>query len=285
MNSIRLNPLAALGLAVAVLLASSFAEARSIVRKTSNAIVYETPWNELLYAEKVEALHEAMEYVSEKLQVVFPESNTAAHMIDLMKDHEHEVDAILEDANNWIENANDGTRGFRLQSLLPTGIIVTVGGSFTANLKIGGGGSMAMGFVFVPKKIERFHIQQNRVTTSYYQMDWAIIGLPSANLGVGIGGGAKLRVGAGFIWGELSDASSLTGAVAGLSGNLNLGFGNNIKALLVKRSVKSPWPENIMVIPAWEMGPSAEASIHGNVGPILPMGGLFRLLTGNFNKD
>jgi hypothetical protein len=159
--------------------------------------------------------------------------------------------------------------------------MISVGGKFTANLKIGGGGSGNITFIIVPTKVERYNIAEKRITTTYFELKYSTVLLPYIDMGVGIGGGATVRIGLGLIWGTLSQPQDFYGTMVGASGNLALGFGNNIKAFALVNNYSQMKVSNFVVLASYEFGPTAEASIHFTAGQVIPLEGVLKALLGS----
>jgi hypothetical protein len=89
-----------------------------------------------------------------------------------------------------------------------------VGGSWTLDIGIGGGGACDIGLVMVPTMVTRVNTKTKNVIT-YYEQSWALVAIPHLHAGVGAGAGASLTVaGIGFIFGEhLTNANEFVGAI------------------------------------------------------------------------
>jgi len=262
---------------------SSASFSKTIIKRYGDKIVYTTPWAELSMPEKIEAAEDAKNYIQSKLANIVT-SEKARDDISAILTKEAEIDAVINDATRWIESSNEMYLGIRLTDVKPTGFFITIGGAFSANLKIGGGAGGNIGFVFVPSKIQIYNIRKKQITSSYFTLKPAIIGMGNVDVGGGIGGGSCFRVGFGVIWGALTSPDDFRGVFVGISGTTSFGFGQNTKVFLLKNSSKD-YIQNVAFMTSWESGPVAEVSFHGTTGAIIPLSALVKLIFPNDGSE
>jgi hypothetical protein len=184
--------------------------------------------------------------------------------------------AVIADANAFEAGLNDMidytqkyygsvvSAGSTFTKAMPTGVVLFSGFEFTGGWAVSGGGSVMLGIVLVPMHVKRIDIDTQEAT-EYTDFDTNLIVWPTANVGVGAGGGANFRGGAGVIWGELNNAKEFAGLVVGVSGTANLGIGTNAKAQFLKNWKKQGAVSNFFITAGAEIGPAAKLEGHGNL--------------------
>jgi hypothetical protein len=122
---------------------------------------------------------------------------------------------------------------------LPSALLVYFGVSFQKNyLKIfSRGGSVTVGFVFVPVRVKR--ISRTDPTDSVEWVTWlensAMVVLPTYKIGPEtIAPKRSVLYGGGLIYGPLEQVSDLSGITVGVSSNINIGGGYNVKVVGVE---------------------------------------------------
>jgi hypothetical protein len=90
--------------------------------------------------------------------------------------------------------------------------------AWRARIRLTAGGSAYLGFVFAPYKEIRINNLTNEMVSSYY-LEPGVVVIPVANVGKNPATFAtgKMRLGFGFIWGEINQGSDFTGMMAGIS--------------------------------------------------------------------
>ncbi len=173
------------------------------------------------------------------------------------------------------------------------------------------GGSFTIGIVIVPVKVIKIHRITKDVEESWYRFRLSIVGIPDVNVVVQgqKRGKVGLRVGLGFVFGELQKPEDFSGFSIGYSlnykygskelatrvdkdGRSTLGFldsqgnwqervghGLNIKVAALKRSIKGAF-QNVYVIASSRLGLQQGRDHEYNAGPVIKLNKLIELLTG-----
>ena len=173
------------------------------------------------------------------------------------------------------------------------------------------GGSFTIGIVIVPVKIIKIHKITKEVATSWYRFRMSVVGIPDVNIVVQgqKRGKMGMRMGLGFVFGELQKPQDFSGFSIGYSlnykygatelahrfnkeGRSTLGFydkdrkwqermghGLNIKVAALKRSIKGTF-QNIYVIASSRLGLQQGSDHEYNAGPVIKLNQIIELLTG-----
>jgi len=173
------------------------------------------------------------------------------------------------------------------------------------------GGSFTIGIVIVPVKVTKIHKITKEVEESWYRFRMSIVGIPDVNIIVQgqKRGKVGLRLGVGFVFGELQKPQDFSGFSMGYSlnykygakeltprvdngGRTTLGYvddkgnwhermgaGLNIKVAALKRSLKGTF-QNIYVIASSRLGLQQGSDHEYNAGPVIKLNKLIELLTG-----
>jgi hypothetical protein len=264
---------------ICLVLLTSIVQARTTIHHSGSYIYYSTPFKDLDDQEKLESVNEAKAYVAEKLDTLMKSRNGS--MIDFVYDRESQIDGFVKKANRWLIDNERKAKQFKGMDVVPSGFFIVAGGKFTANLKIGGGGSLSVGFVFLPSKIEVYNVKEERFVRSYYTLSQSIIGIPFINVGAGLGGGGSFRLSIGLIFGDLSHATDFSGFTAGVQGSLAAVTGVDVSTFIVLKNLARPRIDNFVVMGTWQQGAVATAEIHGTTGIVLPINNVLKM----FFKD
>lgn len=178
------------------------------------------------------------------------------------------------------------------------------------------GGSFTIGVIIVPMKVIKIHKITKEVSESWYRFKMSIVGIPDVNLVVRgqKRGKAGLRMGLGFVFGELQDPKDFSGFSIGYSLNYKygaqeltprigkderstLGFydkdsnwqerkghGLNIKVAALKRKIRGIF-QNIYVIASSRLGLQQGSDHEYNAGPVIKLNKIIELLTGQDFSD
>ena len=175
------------------------------------------------------------------------------------------------------------------------------------------GGSFTIGIVIVPVKVIKIHKVTKDIEESWYRFRMSIVGIPDVNLVVQgqKRGKVGLRMGLGFVFGELQKPQDFSGFSVGYSLNYKygktelqhrtdddgrailgfydndgnwherMGHGLNIKVAALRRSIKgSAAFQNIYVIASSRLGLQHGSDHEYNAGPVIKLNKLVELLTG-----
>lgn len=196
-------------------------------------------------------------------------------LIESAKPFETDLDTIIAFTQKYY--ASKSSLGFGAADLLPSGFILFSGLEVSGGAVVSGGGSVMLGLVFVPVQIDIYEIDTNKYVRTYLSTDSTFVVWPSANFGIGVGGGSNFRGGIGFIWGELKKASDFKGLVLGGSGTASAGVGLNTKVQILKRDWAEPGAfNNTFITLALETGAVVKAEAHGNLSWIIDAQSFFK---------
>ena len=229
------------------------------------------PFHEMIQSRRMKLINDVQSVLISELSKHMPDDELSRSAINLLRDGSDDITSILGDLDGFVdEKVRDHETlqsVYSLYDAVPSAFVLLVGGKFTVNFKLGGGGSATFAIVVVPSKI----IKTNKITNKveeYYALRCGIVVLPVLNIGGGFGGGATVRAGAGLIWGDLQEPENFYGTSIGISGSLSAGVGNNFKIAML---LGLTGLKNIYATGTWEAGMNAELSAHLNIGAIVPI--------------
>jgi hypothetical protein len=104
----------------------------------------------------------------------------------------------------------------RIEDLIPTGFIIGVGVSGGGNFVVGMGGKALLTLIVVPLEVEKFNKATGEITT-HFEVSWSIGGIGQGNMGIGGSGTMAFHGAIGLIWGDMPNASTLTGPAIGMT--------------------------------------------------------------------
>ncbi len=268
-------------------------QAQSIVDEDDRYFYITTSWKEWTLKERQLVVERAAEVLSNKLRDIAEDFG----MTSTNDDDFNKIDMVLNQADEKFDDLKstmqkyldkDPNRGIKLGKInlslaaLPTAFFLVAGGKFTVNWKLGGGGSVNLGFTFLPQKVIQIDKVSGNIVDRYYALDVGYSIMGAGNFGGGAGGGPRGRVGLGFLWGPLADADHFNGLALGASKTFALGGGINGKiGLLVQtKNVVVPVAVNPYVVAAAEFGGVATAELHGNLMPISSLSSVVKKVFG-----
>ena len=208
-------------------------------------------------ADQKELVAEQMEILKEKLS-----KSLKSLRMDKLKINRDEIGNLLMSMEEMGREIS-ASSGIRLHDVIPNGYLIVGGAKVSGNYYVGIGGSLTLGLVFVPKRVDRIN-KITRVSTHYYELDWSLVGWPTLDLGAGAGGGGRARIGLGLIWGNLNHAADFFGFSVGLSASGTVGpVGGNVKAGLVdfELTTKNKF-KYFFLLAQYDAGIAADAEIH-----------------------
>lgn len=154
--------------------------------------------------------------------------------------------------------------------VLPQAFVAYFSAKFGVNIGIGGGVSATAMIVIQPwLSIAVDHtLAEPIVVGKKYELDVAVMGVPTVNIGGGIGGGVPLRIGLGAVFGPLNRPNEVTGWGIGLSGSAAIPVIGGIhgKFLTILRA-----PPLFMLLLGYQSGTAAELEVHGNLQKLLDL--------------
>lgn len=191
-----------------------------------------------------------------------------------------DIDEALDNLNSWVEVAQS-TAPFLFESadLIPDAFIIFGGTKLSKNILAGFGGSLTLGLIVMPAWVNKVDKLTNEVVDSYLSAQVSLVGWASPDIGVGVGGGIRGRLGFGLIWnptGQFTTPSQFVGFGLGLSQSVVMGpAGINLKAGVLNNVSMPNWIDFIYATTAWDFGLAATAEMHVNGTVILPISAIF----------
>jgi len=260
MRSFRFHAISFLVLITMGLLAAKPALAIQ-VWQNRRYVYFSIPANQLVMKDRVEALKLSTDFFLDAISKYIPSNRLTEVTVRQLKNKSNkELKQIVEDMNAMAQDERPGF--FRAGNLIPSGFMILVGGKVTANWVIGGGGSGTFALVVVPTKLVIIDKITKKLRVSYtFRM--AVSFIPAIDIGGGVGGGARARIGIGLIWGTMDDPREFKGLSASASGTVALFGGLNVKlgTIIGLGGVKLIYATGM-----FEFGAVATGEIHGNVG-------------------
>ncbi|MEK6706876.1 MAG: hypothetical protein AABZ06_13920 [Bdellovibrionota bacterium] len=246
------------------------------VTRDAHFVYYRTPWKEMLNSERREAIEASIEALKNTLLTFSHKHEKKINTLVNALKKSHELNGIASDAEELARVAEN--YGFKLYEAIPSGFMVFVGGKFTAELKIGGGGSGTIAMVVVPVKVQPVRIETGQKVRPHLELDWSLVFIPSVDVGGGIGAGASFRIGAGLVWGRFKRAKDFAGPMLSISKSIECAVGLNVKVGMVRNlKLKQNFT---FVMTGISFGPSAEIAIHGNGAFVIPVDNIFTMIGG-----
>jgi hypothetical protein len=249
-------------------------------------VYYLTPWTDA-FRDKEQTkflfgvgLNVLKEYLTSLIGVV-PQSD----------DDFRSYEVANEKLDSMLENLNQSMNQLRSHSSLsavdavPTALLVYGGTKISANLKIGAGGSISLGLVMMPVRVQKVDkFSREVVGDPEVQWRFAPIFWLSPEVGttseVGVKVAPKVRVGGGFIWSRtMSDPSQFSGYGASGSRTFSVGpVGLNLKVGFVNNTNLKDYLDTVYAIAGYESGLTAGQSWHLNGTAIYPLSKILTLL-------
>lgn len=269
----------------------SFSQA-TIYQDDDQYIYQVVPWTEALLDEgtQTKVLHTSLNVFQNKLkdlveQGILPSELVTIEDIEKLRTSEKDVSALIEKMNSWIMGAREkAPRLLQGTDALPDALLVYAGGKFSANLRVGGGASAMIGVVIMPVVVTQLDKLTQEVVATFVSAKIAAVGWPNVDLGVGVGGGKRARVGMGLIWNTndtFTSPDQYVGLGFGLSGSAVLGpVGANFKAGILNNTSLPDWVDFVFASAAWEAGLAASAEpIRGNAFYVAPLENIIEALS------
>ena len=149
-----------------------------------------------------------------------------------------------------------------IDGLLPTGFILGLGVSGSASFMASLESSALLTLIVVPYQLKTYD-SVTGVTVINYGATWSIGGIGQQSAGAGAGGGLVVRGAVGIIWGDLPNASDLTGMAVGASGNVTAieGFGFKIANVFNSTTHQN----NLVAMATYDMGLELSTGVQGTM--------------------
>lgn len=247
--------------------------------RDANYIYIKQPLRVIFDLEQQAALKQGSEFVAKQLQNI-----SKAPALDPsgdLKALNDSVSILGQNLNQLVQLSGQlygdvAPYGIRFFQAAPTAVIVFGGLEYDKNLLklVSGGGSVMVGMVLVPMRVERVSIKnpQDRITYTTWFENSSLIVLPTVNAGLGAtqtaANGTNKRFGVGVVWGTLNKASDLAGVTFGPSVTFAVGSGLNVKLLGLHNLAKADAVSNTILMIGVEKGELA-AETHFNLGAII----------------
>ena len=331
---------------------SSSRLANTTIGEDSKYVYIATPWVDFSKEEQRQALLEAKKIIIETLHERIPNNKISKTVIELLNSApDKQLTDTLKKMENWVNNHQDRFNkfGFRLYDLIPSALIISIGGAVMqsrrhnyevakaggkkiskeiaeeasslgkgklAGLGVAGvnllqkGGSLTIGIIIIPYRVSKIHKITKEVKESRYRFKVSLVGIPDVSIVVRAEdhSNLSLRLGLGFVFGELNDPDEFSGFSFGYS--LNYRFGNqslttrldensatrlgfyegskwhdhkgnglNIKIAALKRNFKGLF-QNVYVIASTRHGILQDTYHEYNAGPVLKLNKIVEMFTG-----
>lgn len=165
--------------------------------------------------------------------------------------------AIIDDLRSRA-NSTALEQSISFSDLIPTGFIVGFGVKGSGSYVVGMGGSILLTLTVVPVQVERFDKSTGKLDI-YYLVSWAIGGIGQVGAGLGEGANMTFQGAIGIVWGDLPNASALTGPGIGFSASLASIYGLGLKAAFVYNTTTQH--HNLVTLATYEAGVGQGTSI------------------------
>jgi hypothetical protein len=249
-----------------------------VVTRDEKYIYYKSSWSQMTKNQQIEVVDASIDILKDELSILFPSAaeglkKTFNKNFDLNK-----LDDLVLKAQNSVKV--DSQMG--IKSLLPSGLMILVGGAGSAAVGPKGGFSGYIGLVLVPVKVTRVNIEK-QTSVTYATLDWQLVAIPNAKLGAGVGAGGSVIVGASLIFGNLASAKDFMGYNLALSGKAQ--FASGVEGYLSIVHNQFSKKNFILASLEYHLGVEAQASVNGNFGYILPLKTVVSKLLGDVSVE
>jgi len=264
--------------------------AQPLIERDSRYIYQKFPLNQMTSEMKREVFSTSFKFLNDELKVLQEKEmlpkGIELNQLDNVEKTYGKIDELIDRITNLDVNHIEDEGFISLTDVVPTAFVVTIGGKYSANFKIGVAGSIQLGFVIIPYFVKKTKIVPGTNTAQeewYIDFDGFFIIWPNTDFGVGMGAGGRLRYGLGLIWGHMDSPMDFNGPFVGLSKTLAIGGGLNLKGgYLFNRKRTSRWNNDpdrdqkkskTKMFPYFgvtaEVGPTATAELHINISYII----------------
>lgn len=148
------------------------------------------------------------------------------------------------------------------EDLVPTGFLIGFGVSGSGTYVVGMGGTGLLTLIVVPLQIDRID-KKTGATDTYYEVSWSIGGIGQGDVGMGAGAKIGVHGAIGLVWGDMPEASVLTGPGLGFSANIGYVQGLGVKAAFIFNTTTHHY--NLVGMATFETGASTNADISGSL--------------------
>lgn len=145
-----------------------------------------------------------------------------------------------------------------LDGLLPSGFMVGLGVSGTANFVAGLEGAALITLFVAPYEIETVDNMTGETVVNY-EASWSVGGIGQQAAGAGAGAGFVVKGAVGLIWGELGTSVDLSGFAVGVSASIEAvqGLGFKVANLFNQATGKN----NLLAMATYDIGVEVSAGV------------------------
>lgn len=193
------------------------------------------------------------------------------------ENNEKDIGDAMATANRWIRSAQQTSPNFFSGwDTIPDAMMIYVGTKIAKNFGFGGGGSLSIGLIFLPVKVQQFSKATRKLIAEYSSVRLAPVAWISPDVGVGVtaGVGPRLRWGATLIWSAneaFTDPKMFTGLGVGVSSSFFKFVGINLKAGVLNNLDMPGWIDFVYFSAGHEAGYQAGAEFHANGTIVIPL--------------
>ncbi len=190
---------------------------------------------------------------------ILPEAIMSSEDLENYRKYQTSTDDLVNHLNEFVREQRE--RGAELEGidLIPSAIVLLVGGKVSIGVGKGIGASGSIGWVIMPVRVEKINALNGKVEDEYVSIRSSVVVWPALDAGLGLGGGMVKRVGVAAVWGNDSfvrPEQFWGGGVAGSWSPITVGVGANFKVgTLFNWSVPTRF---IYAMASADFGPSVE---------------------------
>lgn len=193
---------------------------------------------------------------------ILPDKVMSREDLEKFRRYQENMDDLVFYLNDFIQEQRARGGKFEMVDSIPDALLLFGGHKFSINYGKGVGASAVIGLVIAPVWVTKIDMRTNKVVDQYASVRTAIVGWPTVDVGLGIGGGARMRVGLGAIW-DLNKAfvkpDQFWGVGPAVSWSpVTAGVGLNVKAGVLSNWEMPGWIDFAFGAVSLEAGPTAE---------------------------
>jgi hypothetical protein len=197
-------------------------------------ITIQTYWSDMSNVDRQAVVAEAVKQVQNEIAQKAPALNNPTLQNSLLSaDFMNTLTAELTRYLDGVSGLEGSKYGIwrAAAAVLPKAVLITIGGSVGMHWVVGAKGSLDMGLVVMFPSFKTVidtakrdaQNQPSVVQNDQLKLfDAAIVGVPHAYAGLGVGAGGTFSIGVAGIWGNMSSASDFYGAIVAASAGLQL---------------------------------------------------------------
>ncbi len=225
-------------------------------------------WKEMTDDERKSTLRHMSTMIAKEIKDKFGKNEVTREIsldaIKFLNTHDKELENTYDQLNEWALNE---TSNWSWSDVLPTGIMFVVGVHAGVTKVLGLGGSISVAFVFIPRIVTRVNKFTGERFGPYNNFDLVVLGIPVANVALGVQAGIGTRLGLGFMWGDIpATKKDFWGVVMAYSGDLSAGIGFHIKGGTI---LKTDFTLNPFIMFSYAVGAEVGGAVRFNVGGVI----------------